>query len=137
MKDKTVLLVDDMETVIDVFHPLLVKETDGKAKFICHRGESAAELADLIFKLNPDLVLLDFNLAGGIKGAAVGKELVGRGFGGVVVGFSTVDAAEDFKAAGVTYFVPKSIHQPERSVGELKRLVTGFSANSILCPTKK
>lgn len=122
-----ILLVDDTTAALKIFVPLISELGVGEVVGLEHHGESAAALVEEIEEARPDVLLLDYNLAGPIKGVEVARELLAHGFGGLIVGFSSVDVARDFKAAGVSYFVFKNIYQPERSVAEIKRLLSAKS----------
>ena len=125
-----ITLVDDSQKAIEIFTPLLAKEIGGRMESICHRDEGLSELVEKILHRRSDLLLLDYNLAHGIKGAAVAQALLGRGLPGWIIGFSTVPAAAEFKAVGVSDFVTKDLYRPETSIAKLKFLYDTSSANA-------
>ena len=63
LKDKRVLMVDDIAGVLEQFVPDLVIATDGKASFLQYVNQTAYNLTDEMVAGNPDIILLDYNLS--------------------------------------------------------------------------
>lgn len=126
LKDKTIVLVDDVDMVLKAFVPGLMVATDGKAFFVQYKGQPLQELTEQILQRNPDLILLDYNLEeeGELKGTELARELLRQKFSGDIVGFSSERAAEqEFQKVGVKRSINKEAGFPEESIKELAELV--------------
>lgn len=126
LKGKRALMVDDGKMIITNALPGLSVATGGNAAYILHTGESEDALADAIFAASPDIVLMDYHLAGDVEGDRVTRLLKERGFSGAVVGFSSDTASEAaFKEAGAIGTVDKTpseagdLDEPIRNVALL------------------
>ncbi|MEK7608325.1 MAG: hypothetical protein AAB495_01995 [Patescibacteria group bacterium] len=120
LRGKTVIMVDDAQGVLEAFAPTLMVATEGKAVLILFNGQSAEELAAEIQAKKADIVLLDYHLSESIKGAAVGRKLLGGGFEGKLFGFSSdPDTVRAFRDAGVNDCISKEAGSPEKSVKDL------------------
>jgi|CXWL01.1.fsa_nt_gi CheY-like chemotaxis protein len=124
LKGKSVLMVDDVMGVLENFIPDLVIATDGRASFLHHEQQTAEALASEIMSANPDIVLLDYNLAQGIKGDTVANLLKEQGFAGQMVGFSSENQHESkFVTAGAQGCVEKINFDPAESIKKLAEIV--------------
>ena len=124
LKNKTIVMVDDVQGVLEAFVPDLVITTDGKATFIKYTGQSTEELIDQIQQSKADVVLLDYHLSQALKGSEVTRVLLGAGFNGSIVGFSSdSDAKRDFQQAGALGSVDKEAGFPKSSVSKLAELL--------------
>lgn len=124
LKGKTILMVDDIQGVIEGFVPDLMVATNGNASFIHHKEQTAEELADKIIETNPDIVLLDYNLAHNIKGDTIARLLKEKGFAGESIGFSSENEhAGKFIRAGALGCIEKSTYEPSDSIKKLAEIV--------------
>ncbi|HAI22499.1 TPA: hypothetical protein DCP77_00725 [Candidatus Collierbacteria bacterium] len=122
LRDKKITLLDDQETVFGSFVPRLLVETNGKAAFIYHQGQTAEEIIEELLKTNPDAVLIDYNLANGIKGSDLVKILNKKEFPGKVFGFSTdMRANMAFKEANADGVIYKDINNTESPIRQLSQ----------------
>lgn len=124
LKDKTVVMVDDVQGVLEAFVPDLVVATDGNAVFIKFTGQNTEELIEQIQQSKADVVLLDYHLSEALKGSEVTRALLGAGFHGSIVGFSSdSDPKRDFQQAGALGSVDKEAGFPKSSVSKLAELL--------------
>ncbi len=124
LKDKSVVMVDDERGVLEAFVPDLMVATDGKAAFIQYSSQSIDDLLNQIQASNANVVLLDYHLSEMLKGAAVARTLLEKGFAGSVVGFSSDSSAKrEFQEAGALGSIEKEAWAPESSVGRLAELL--------------
>lgn len=124
LKDKILVMVDDVKDVLESFAPHLIVATEGKASFIHYHGQQLEELLNDILAHNPNIVLLDYHLSSQVKGTAVAKALHESGFTGESVGFSSdISAAREFGKVGVTECIGKNAGYPEGTVKVLADLV--------------
>ncbi len=112
LAEVNLLVVDDIREVLQCCAAELTMATDRKIGLMHHTSESADELVTKIRATKSDLVLLDQNLSGGVKGADITKMLMQGGFSGVIVGFSATDdkaaIEQKFIKAGALGWVDKS-----------------------------
>lgn len=123
LRDKIIVMVDDIKDVLEAFAPHLIVATDGKASFIQYRGERLEELLNEILARNPNIVLLDYHLSDQLKGTAVARALREAGFKGDSIGFSSdKNAVGEFDKVGAG-FLEKNAWDPETSVKSLAESV--------------
>ncbi len=124
LRGKKIIMVDDLKKLLEHFVPLFMVATDGNAGFVEHLNQTIDELVDQIIHINPDIVLLDFNLANNVLGSEIAEKLTTHSFSGISVGFSSdTKTAEKFIAAGAIGAVDKDAGDPEKSVVELAKLI--------------
>jgi len=135
LKDKTVVMVDDEIGVLEAFVPNLMVATDGKASFIRYDNRSLEQLVAQIQEAKADVVLLDYHLSRGperafpftpgeLEGSEVARGLVGAGFTGSIIGFSSdTYVKREFQDAGALGAINKSPGFPGDSVKELAQLL--------------
>jgi CheY-like chemotaxis protein len=127
LKDKTLVMIDDVREILESFAPHLVVATDGKASFIHFTDQSLDDLIDQIAQSNPNLVIVDFHLSSDFKGTAIVQALNKRGFAGDVIGFSSdKSAVREFREAGATGVVNKNAGYPEESVTQLAEVIREY-----------
>ncbi len=123
LKDKRVLMVDDIVGVLEQFVPDLVIATDGKASFLQYVKQPADELVSEMLAGNPDIILLDYNLSGDLKGTEIAGLLIQKGYAGKIVGFSSEGSTvKEFNKVGVSSCIEKNNGYPEQSIKELALL---------------
>ena len=71
LRDKKIFMIDDQEIYFSAFVPSLLAGSEGKAKFVIHKDQTVTELVNAIIESESDVVLLDLNLANGLKGTEV------------------------------------------------------------------
>ena len=118
-------MLEDQGIVLETFAPILLFETNGKATFIYHQGQSTEEIIEELIKTNPDAVLIDYNLANGLKGTDIVKILNQKKFPGKVFGFS-IDiranrAFQEVNADGVIY---KDLNNTESPIRQLSHYLS-------------
>lgn len=124
LKNKNIVMVDDVQGLLECFAPHLMVATDGNAAFIKYNGQSIEELVKQILQTKANLVLLDYHLSDTLKGSSVARVLLGDKFPGLVVGFSSDPRAErDFNQSGAFGSVDKSAGSPEDSIKALAELL--------------
>lgn len=125
LKDKVVVMIDDIKEILENFVPHLMVATEGKSSFIEYKGQKLDELVQQIMKYHPDIVVVDFHLSDYVKGSSVVRALKEKNFAGEMVGFSSDShVAREFTNAGAKGAVEKNNAYPERSVGELAKIVS-------------
>jgi len=125
LKDKIVVMVDDVKTVLENFAPHLIVATDGKAFFIEYKGQKLEELIQEIMESSPNIVVMDYHLSENLKGTDVIKALKGQNFSGEAVGFSSDShTAREFTDAGAIGVVDKGGYSPENSIEKLATLIS-------------
>ncbi|TSC78407.1 MAG: N-methyl-transferase [Parcubacteria group bacterium Gr01-1014_29] len=125
LRDKTVVMVDDVKTVLENFAPHLMVATDGKASFVEYKGQKLDELIQQIMEYNPNIVVMDYHLSENMKGSSVIKALKKQNFAGEAVGFSSDNhTTKEFMDAGAKGAVDKGGYSPEKSVEELANLIS-------------
>ncbi|MDD4319445.1 MAG: response regulator [Candidatus Peribacteraceae bacterium] len=116
------LLLDDSPDVIAAFLPFL--RAIGKAEGVLHKGESAEETAELLLAKQPNIILVDGQLEGGVRGYEVVKLLKERAPSVRCIGFSSAPGLrEPFLRAGAVGFVQKNTEDPAAGVLAVKTLV--------------
>lgn len=100
--NKRVLVVDDGRELLELIMRQLVVETGGNADCILHTPlQSMTQLVAAIIAKSPQVVLLDYGLANGIKGTDLAQELMSRGVSIKIIGFSSEsDKLQAFKRVG-------------------------------------
>ena len=126
LRDKRLVMVDDMRSIFMHFSPNFIAATDGKASFIEFHGQELEDIVSEILKDNPDIVLLDNDLGWGmLTGPEIAGALKQTGFTGDIVGFSTEDrSAKKFMQAGATGFLIKENSDLRKKIKELADLIT-------------
>ena len=71
LRDKTVVIVDDVYGVLEGFIPEMMVASNGNADFIHFTNQSKEELVRQIMEKNPDIVFLDYNLSDELKEAGL------------------------------------------------------------------
>lgn len=124
LKNKTLVMVDDVRDVLESFIPHLVVATDGKAYFIEYKGQELDELIHQIMEYNPNLVVIDYHLSDDVKGSSVVSTLREQNFTGDAVGFSSDPfTKKQFMEAGVKGVVEKEAWDPKTSIERLAELI--------------
>lgn len=123
LKTKRIIMLDDGKLLIASYLPYLEVATQGNAGFVHHKGENPSDTASQILAQNPDIVLLDYKLAGNITGTQVANTLKERAYSGVPIGFSSSpDFLTEFQRHGVELIVEKS-GDPEYELGKIAQIV--------------
>ena len=125
LKDKTILMVDDKRTNLQLFVPVLMVATEGKALFLhIEDDEETEDVIEKILALSPDIVLLDYNISENIKGDYLVSPLQEASDHIVIVGFSSDRSGlHAFENAGVTHCIEKRSWAPAISVKELAEIL--------------
>ena len=129
LKDKIVVMVDDVKTVLENFVPHLIVATDGKASFVEYKGQKLDELLEQIMLHKPNIVVMDYHLSENLKGTSVINALREQNFPGKTIGFSSDNTAREFSDAGAIGVVDKGGYSPEDSVEKLAKLVSKEKTN--------
>ena len=70
LQGKRILLVDDVSRIAEHWTPLLISASNGNANAVIHTAStSAEELLERIISERPEIILLDYELAAGLKGS--------------------------------------------------------------------
>jgi len=129
LRDKTVVIIDDVYGVLEGFIPEMMVASNGNADFIHFTNQSKEELVRQIMEKNPDIVFLDYNLSDELKGSAIAKQLKSEGFGGDVIGFSSdPGTSRDFQNAGARACLNKDIND---FAGQLEKSPEAFAPRDI------
>lgn len=112
----TVMIVDD-QAPFRMAARMVVQLTDGFE--VVGEAETGEESVDMAMRLQPDLVLMDFNLPG-IDGMEATRRIRGSGPKAPVVVMLSTYEADEYGAraveAGAAAFIPKSEFDPDRLV---------------------
>ena len=109
---------------IEAHADALVVATNGHAEFFHHTGEEPQQIVAEILKLDPDIVLMDENLHGNVRGTSLTRDLARTGFKGKIVGFSSDPSlARAFEQAGAVGMLRKSAFRIEENLQKLSALV--------------
>lgn len=124
---RMLVMVDDSPCVLAAYVPHLVAATRGSAAFVLHREQSIAQLVDETMAHIPDTVLMDYFLAGDLRGDTVAQLLSERaGRAASCIGFSSMPSAARYFARIGSPFVTKSPSDPPSSIAEVARIVGNF-----------
>ena len=108
LKGKKIVMVDDIANLMLMFAGDLIVATDGNSSFILHTDQTEGDLVKQILDANPDIVLMDKNLANNLSGVDVTKDLLNNNSSINVIGFSSESSAgKEFLSAGAKGFVDK------------------------------
>lgn len=128
LKGKKVIMVDDLADIIAEFVPELMLATDDNASFLLHTDQTAGELASNILKANPDIVLMDRNLANKVNGADVVGIIMHHNPKIACIGFSSEsDSEQEFISAGAKGFVEKDIFNTTENIQSVAKIVEGLN----------
>lgn len=119
LANKKIVMVDDTSTLLQAYVPDLMVSTGNKTEFILHESQTPNELATAIIKSSPDIVLIDYNLAQGLRGTDVCKLLRSSGYTGTLIGFSS---EKNFTSKDVDYIISKD-SEPSVSLKKLAELI--------------
>ncbi len=133
LRNKKIVMVDDVINVLENYAPDLLVATDGKANFIHYNNETLDELVKKIISMsgiktkiiahNPNIVLLDYHLSRQLTGSQVAMALK-KHFSGDIVGFSSDETTnKNFTEAGVKGCVDKGSATPEQTIQALGKLM--------------
>ena len=130
LKGKRVVIVDDAIEILTLFLPELMVATDGYCFPILHTTESAEELAREIIQYKPDIILMDYYLAGffdnrpdRITGADVIKIL--RNYESMnIIGFSSSGRVVNlFMDVGTDYCIDKTSGMPDEIITRVAQFI--------------
>ena len=120
---KRIVMIDDVKDVLESFVKDLVVASGGNASFILHKDQLLGELVNEVIQRNPDIVLVDGNLAGDIKGDMVIEELRKNNVNAKAIVFSSDSHMADRVKFKHIDFVKKEAHDPESSVKRVADIV--------------
>lgn len=122
---RMLVMVDDSPGVLAAYVPHLIVATRGRAAIVLHQEQSVEQLIDEALAHIPDTVLMDYFLAGDIRGDRVAQLLSEReGRTASCIGFSSMPSAACYFAHVGSPFVTKSPSDPAASLVEVARIVT-------------
>jgi len=123
LKGKKILWIDDTANLIGKLAPHFVVATDNNFSFVLHKDQSKGGLLQEVLDKNPDIILLDYSLANGVKGDILAKILIAEDYTGKIIGFSGDGTITDhFKNAGVEA-VHKDEDNPSKSLKDIANLI--------------
>ncbi len=112
-----IIFLDDTPYILEAFEKPLAKRLQADVRCLPHTGERLEQVAADIAALHPDWVLLDANLAAGLKGYHLVPLLKEAQPGIRCLGFSSVESVrEPFLRAGADGFVLKDVDNVDRTV---------------------
>ena len=119
---KRILVVDDSIGVLQGTIPLLTVATNGQAKYILHKGEDVETMCTAVIEANPEFVLMDYSLAGGLTGDTIIQRLRQLRPDIKCVGFSSEsNRGTEFSKAGAIGSIKKDPYDEE---GTLRGIVS-------------
>lgn len=117
------VMVDDIPDVLAAYVPHLIAATRGRAAFVLHREQDIGQLIDETLAHVPDTVLMDYFLAGGLRGDTVAQLLHERTSRDVTcIGFSSMASAARLFARVGSRAVTKSPSDPAASLAEVAKI---------------
>lgn len=117
---KRFVIVDDRQDAINMFLPLLTQEGALCLGILHPENQGEAELAERIVKSKADVVLLDGNLSGDVRGARMVPTLKSRMPKAKIIGFSSAESLrETFMSVDADGFVFKNMDSPEETINDL------------------
>lgn len=130
---RMLVMVDDSPCVLAAYVPHLVAATRGSAAIVLHQEQGVEQLVDETMAHIPDTVLMDYFLAGDLRGDAVAQLLSEReGRTASCIGFSSMPSAACYFARVGSPFVTKSPSDPAASLIEVAKIVAVYSPHDRL-----
>lgn len=124
---RMLVMVDDSSGVLAAYVPHLVAATRGRAAFVLHQEQGVEQLVDETLAHSPDTVLMDYFLAGDLRGDTVAQLLSERaGRAASCIGFSSMPSAARYFARVGSPFVTKSPSDPADSLVEVAKIVAEY-----------
>ena len=124
LHDRSILFVDDTQYVLDSFLPSLQALTGESASGLLHHDQSEEQLIEQIFNHKPQILLLDGNLANGLKGYHLLPKLLQKDSSILCIGFSSAESLRStFLQAGAKGFVYKDPSTVEECLQQLEEVV--------------
>lgn len=124
LKDKKIVMIDDVLNILENLAPHLIVATEGNASCIKFENQDLNELVQKIMEDNPNIILMDYHLSDNVKGVDVINALKEKGFSGDIVGSSSDSrTTELFTNAGAMGNIDKNRLDAEDSVIELAELI--------------
>ncbi len=121
---KRILVVDDSKGVLQGTIPLLTVATNGQAKYILHKGEDVETMCTAIIEANPEFILMDYSLAGGLKGDTIIRRLHQLRPDIKCVGFSSEsNRGTEFSKAGAIGSITKDSYDEEGTLREIVSMI--------------
>ncbi len=117
---KRIVFVDDSQIALFSMVLFFTIATQGQAKYVHHSNQNREELTRNILDQNPDLVMMDYALAVGIKGTEIIERLKAAQPELKIIGFSSMYHDDDFARAGAV----TSLHKNPRNIQEILNKVT-------------
>ncbi|MBI4129618.1 hypothetical protein HY464_02910 [Candidatus Peregrinibacteria bacterium] len=121
------VMVDDNSDVLAAYIPHLVAATRGRAAIVLHREQDIAQLVEETLAHLPDTVLMDYFLAGDLRGDDVARLLHERTNRAVpCIGFSSMSSAAGLFARVGSRAVTKSPSDPAASLADVADIVAKY-----------
>ena len=125
LKQEKVFLIDDSPGVFEIYIPPIMVLTNAKASFLCHdHTVEVKDILDRVKEFAPSVMLVDFYLAGELRGPELCKELRKLVPDTKLFGFSSVGADPGVTEAFVSAGAVASIHKTRDAEWTLEKLAT-------------
>src|SRR6266567_4646150 len=108
LRNKKVIMVDDIVDLMKSFAGDLTTATNGNASFLLHSNQTEEIIIEQILAVNPEIILMDKNLANGVSGINLVRKITQQHPEIICIGFSSESSAgNEFISAGARGFVDK------------------------------
>ncbi len=129
------VMVDDTPDILAAYIPHLIAATRGSAAIVLHQEQDIEQLIEETLAHSPDTVLMDYFLAGNLRGDEVARLLHERTNRTVpCIGFSSMASAAQLFARVGSRAVTKSPSDPAASLAEVARIVQQAGVGSRALP---
>ena len=124
LREHRLVMVDDSPDILAAYIPHLVAATRGSAALVLHHKQEIGGLIDDTLSHTPQTVLMDYFLAGDVRGDSVIRFLQERAGRSVsCIGFSSMSSAARYFARVGSPSVTKSPSDPTASLIEVVEIV--------------
>lgn len=121
LRNKKVLMIDDDESIINRLKSFMEKITNENFFFKVYSENNRVNILKYIKNIDPDVIILDYNLSYKTKGIDIMAELP-KNLKNKVIGFSTINELKmNFLEAGASGFVWKGAGETQELVKLLEK----------------
>ena len=125
LKQEKIFLIDDSPGVFEIYIPPIMSVTDAKASFLCHdHTVEVKDILDQVRDFSPSIILVDFYLAGELRGPELCRELKQLLPNAKLFGFSSVGKDPGITEAFISAGAIASIHKTRDAEWTLEKLTS-------------
>lgn len=124
LKDKKIIMIDDVFGVLENMLPDLVVASQGKAEAIHYTDQTLESLIMELMDKKPDILILDYHLSDTLKGVEIADGLKKLGFEGKIVGGSSEsERGKEFIRAGAVGNIDKTSWPLSNTIKHLAEII--------------